>query len=69
MFRGRGEILRRDIKMTRKTTIQIDTTCDNCLRELPIGTDCLTDDENNLVFCDAVCADEYYSILEGSAGE
>lgn len=55
--------------MTRKTTIQIDTTCDNCLRELPIGTDCLTDDENNLVFCDAVCADEYYSILEGSAGE
>jgi len=55
--------------MTRKTTIQIDTTCDNCYEELPAGTECLTDDETSLIFCSAFCADEYYSILEGSAGE
>ena len=51
--------------MTRKTIIQIDTTCDDCHRELPAGTECLTDDENNLVFCDAVCAEDYFLDEEG----
>ena len=56
--------------MVRKTTLLQDTTCDNCYQELPAGTECLTDDENNnLIFCDAVCADEYYSKPEDEYGE
>ena len=54
--------------MTRKTTIQKDAQCDNCYNELPAETECLTDDETGLVFCDIMCINEYFS-LEEDAGE